>query len=152
MRRSVQKAPAIPRRFTCQQKAYHWGYYYDVTPAVAKGHLGDGRQLLMVQSLNTRPNYYLIRIDSSWSVDNSDEWRDRMDSEVYEMLIDEFSEKEREREFLAEDLIAAGIEPTAENTDLDGNEDRLGFPVLNLDCGHAWELIATFNGKRWKGA
>lgn len=30
------------------------------------------------------------------------------------------------------------IEPTAENTDLAGNEDRLDWPVLSLDSGYAW--------------
>lgn len=142
-------APTIPRRFTRRRKVQWWGGEYDVTPAVANGHLGDGRQLLRIQPLNTRPDYYLIRIDSSWAVDDSDEWIDRLEGEILEMLIDEFSEMEREREYLAEDLRAEGIEPTGENTDLAGNEDRLGFPVLSLDSGVSWCVVATFRGKRW---
>jgi hypothetical protein len=142
-------APSIPRRFTCHHKVHFWGHDYDVKPAVAKGYLGDGRQLLRFQPLSTRPDYYLIRIDSSWAVDDSDEWYDRLDDEILQMLIDEFSEKEREREYLAEDLRAAGIEPDETNTDLAGNEGRLGFPVLSLDSGYSWSSIATFNGKRW---
>lgn len=142
-------APPIPRRFTRRRKVHWWGSDYQITPAVARGHLGDGQQLLCVQPLNTRPDYYLIRCDSTWVVDGSDEWYDRLE-EIIDALIDEFSEKEREREYLAEDLRAAGIEPDGENTDLAGNEDRLGFPVLSLDSGCAWESVAIFNGKRWK--
>lgn len=142
-------APAIPLRFTRPHTTRHWGRDYDVTPAVFGGYLGNGRQLLWVQPLCTRPNYYLIRIDSSWRVDDSDEWYDRFE-EVIDALEEEFSEKEREREYLADDLRAKGIEPDGWNTDLAGNEDRLGFPVLSLDCGCAWNSIAKFSGGRWR--
>lgn len=145
----TEVAPRIPRRFTRPRKVHFWGYDYTVTPAVAKRHLGDGRQLLWLQPLNTRPDYYIIRIDSSWAVDDSDEWLDRLEEEILEALIDEFSEKEQEREFLAEDLLAQGIEPNGDNTDLAGNEDRLGFPVLSLDSGYAWDVLAIHDGKRW---
>lgn len=141
--------PPIPRRFTRPRKVHFWGNEHNITPTVAKEYCGDGRQLLWFQPLNTRPDYYLIRIDSSWTVDSSDEWYKRLDEDILEALIDEFSEKEREREYLAEDLRERGIEPDGWNTDLAGNEKRLGFPVLSLDSGYGWDSIAMFDGKRW---
>lgn len=146
---TTASAPAIPRRFTRPHYVRFWGRDYTVTPTAAKGYLGDGRQLLWLQPLNTRPEYYLIRIDSAWKVDSSDEWHGRLEEDIIEKLIDEFSEKEREREYLAEDLREQGIDLDGWNTDLAGNDDRLGFPVLSLDSGFCWNSIATFNGKRW---
>lgn len=133
-------APPIPDEYTRTRTVHHWGSDYEVTPAVATEALGDGKLLLGFQCLNTRPDYYLIRVDSGFFADGEDDISDRIDDEVLDALIDKFGEKEREREYLKDDLREKGIEPTGENTDLAGNEDRLGWPVLSLDSGfHWWE-------------
>ena len=95
------KPPAIPKRFTKRRKVTHWGQEYTITPAVAKGHLGDGKLLLSFQPLNTRPDFYLIRVDSQIAQADEDYIYDVIDA-----LIEEFSEKEREREYLEDDLRA----------------------------------------------
>jgi hypothetical protein len=137
----------IPRRFTKTHKVHWWGGDYQVTPAVCDEAVGDGCTLLYVQCLNTRPYYYLIRVDSSWGSDGRDEYDDI--EEVLETLEDCFGEKERERENLADDLREQGIEPDGDNTDLAGNEDRLGWPVLSLDSGYTWGVVARQKSKRW---
>ncbi len=133
------KVTPIPSALTKTRKVSWWGSEYTVTPAVARGHCGDGKILLRVWMLNTRPNYYLVRVDSSFFDDDNENAVD----EMVELLCDEFSEKETERGYLKEDLLAQGIEPTRENMDLAGNEDRLGWPVVSLDSGYCWERIAN---------
>jgi len=139
------KRSTIPATYTRARQIRHWGTTYTVTPAVVDVKLGNGRQLLAVTPLNTRPNYYLIRVSSAWI---GDKIHDHLD-EIYDAIIDQYGEKEREREYLIEDLRERGIEPTAANTDLAGNEDRLDWPVLSLDSGCAWETVAVLKGGKW---
>jgi len=141
--------PEITEEFRKTRTVHWWGYDSQVTPAVVDQHFGDGRQLIAIQPLNTRPNYYLIRIHSRTDL-GSDKWCDEILDDVTDAIIDQYSEKEREREYLAEDLSEQGIEPTAENTDLAGNEDRLDWPVLSLDSGVAWWTVARFKRGKWK--
>lgn len=144
---TTKNAPPIPRRFTKKRSAWLWGSEYKVKPAVAQGFLGDGKRLLRFTPLNTRPDYYLIRVNSSFG-SGVDEGYDEI-NDVIDALIEEFSEIERQRELLQEDLREQGIEPTNSNTDLNGNEDRLGFPVLSLNSGYGWGTMAVWDGKRW---
>lgn len=147
---STITVPKIPRRFTHRHKTTHWGIEYLVKPAVVSEALGDGRLLLWVQPLSTRPDYYLIRIDSKWIDLNGDEFRDYVQSEILDAITEEYSEKEREREYLEEDLAEEGIAKEHMNLDLDGNEARLGWPVLDLDCGFAWGVEARHDGRYWR--
>ena len=50
-----------------------WGRRYLCRPVFIDAILGNGEKLLAVQPLNTRPQYYLIRVDSSWSTYNYDD-------------------------------------------------------------------------------
>lgn len=132
MGRQAAKPPAIPKRYTRTRKVTFWGAEYTITPAVAKGYLGDGRQILAFQPANTRPERYLIRVDSSWI---GDAMYDHID-EVIDALEDEFSEKEREREYL---IYEEGVDP--EEADLANYPDELGWPALSLDSGYCWWTI-----------
>jgi len=117
------KPPPIPTKYRKPRAVRHWGEDCTVTPAVCEAHHGDGRLLLMFVPLSTRPNYYLIRVDSAFfdaEYDNIDD--------VIELLIEEFGEKESERDCLAK---------------------RLGWPVLSLDSGCVWDKVADL-GKRAK--
>lgn len=124
----------LRRKIEIERTVYWWGRTYRVTPRFVAAKLGNGKRLLWFQPLNTRPDYYVVRVDSSWV---GDKMYDRI-YEVIDAIEEEYSEKEREREYLEEDLVAQGIEPTGDNTDLAGNEDRLGWPVLSLDSGYGW--------------
>ena len=136
------KPPPIPKKYTRKRTVHFWGSDYKVKPAAVVGFHGDGRLLLGFQCLNTRPDYYLVRVDSAFFSDDDDEDGCDKIEEVVELIEEEYSEKEREREYLADDLRAKGIEPTADNTDLAGNEDRLGWPALSLDSGYHWWEVA----------
>lgn len=147
--KTKKRPPAVPDRFTKKRRVSFWGSQYTVKPELATGHLGDGRTLLWFEPMNTRPDYYLIRVDSSWGKGEDWDDHDHID-EVIDALMDDVSEREREREYLEEDLRDKGIEPTGENTDLNGNEDRLGWPVLSLGSGYSWGVMAEYDGKVWK--
>jgi hypothetical protein len=45
---------------------YLWGQPSTFTPYVCSKVFGDGRALLALVPLNTRPAYYVVRIDSAW--------------------------------------------------------------------------------------
>lgn len=70
-----------------------WGQQHSVEPAVHRFRYGDGRAWLFLYPLNQRPDHYLVRIDSSWLVDDIDgnEFRDLIDVIVEDLCL-EFNE------------------------------------------------------------
>jgi hypothetical protein len=117
-----------------EQEVIFWGQGYRITPLLINAVLGDGKKLVGIQPLNTRPNYYVIRVESGWDLSN---WGDgdlfvHHLEDVYEAIEDQFSEIEREREYLIED----GVSP--ERADLAYYPEELGWPVFSLDSGVGW--------------
>lgn len=55
-----------------KRKTLFWGQEHIVAPKLLSDVLGDGQQLMTLTPINTRPNYYVCRIDSSWSLSNWD--------------------------------------------------------------------------------
>lgn len=106
----------------------HWGTVETITPRFVAAKLGNGKRLLRVTPLITRPNYYLIRVDDSIADLDGDAWRDYM-LEIYKAIEDEYGECEREIENLME-----------EGKTLDEAHDLTGFPMLDLDCGTCWGI------------
>jgi hypothetical protein len=49
-----------------------WGQKRLARAVFIETALGDGNKLIALSPLSSRPNYYLIRVDSSWSIDNDD--------------------------------------------------------------------------------
>jgi hypothetical protein len=84
-------------RITRRRLVHHWGQPHFVTPAYIPAFLGDGGMLLALQPLDTRPKFYLIRVDSSWSTSNFDETCvcDHLD-EIYDAIEDWFGAEEWE--------------------------------------------------------
>ena len=66
------------------QEALFWGRTHTVTPAIPDGQLGDGLQIISFSPLNTRPNYYIVRIDSKTDTKDDD-----FDAEEVMELIEE---------------------------------------------------------------
>ncbi|TJY57429.1 hypothetical protein E4T66_18655 [Sinimarinibacterium sp. CAU 1509] len=50
-----------------------WGARYLVRPKLLDTIFGDGSQLIGFQPLNSRPQYYVVRVDSGWSLTNTDD-------------------------------------------------------------------------------
>lgn len=85
-----------------------WGGEYTVMPRLCSRVFGDGRALMYLTPLNTRPNYYVLQVDSSWDLDG-DEMHDRID-DIYDALEDQFGpaydDEVGEREWPALDIDA----------------------------------------------
>lgn len=42
-----------------------WGQRYRVTPRLITSRFGDGRMLMIVSPISTRPDYFVVRVDSA---------------------------------------------------------------------------------------
>lgn len=107
---------------TRRQWARLWGQKHMIKPEFIEGHLGAGDFLMGLSPLNTRPNYYLIRIDARWWASdgrrqNPEEFYDRLD-DIYEAIENECGCKEFE--------------------DDDGETQTAEWPALDLDSGCSW--------------
>jgi hypothetical protein len=56
-----------------RSRASLWGGVLWVRPVYLQERLGDGRQLIWLEPILTRPDFYVLWIDSGWSMRNSDE-------------------------------------------------------------------------------
>jgi hypothetical protein len=57
---------------TREREVSFWGSVHTIKPQLIKEIEGDGLQVVWLQSINHRPNYYVLRIDSSHDVDSDD--------------------------------------------------------------------------------
>lgn len=136
---ATKKPKAIPRKMLKPHKEWLWGEMVMVTPAPVAAHFGDGKLLLRLCPIAHRPNYYLVRIDSS-CVDD-DKLRDTLD-EIYETIEEEYGCEDQRIEWAEEDLKEQGIaDPTYEQMhDYADKEWGMYFPVANFDTGSAWAI------------
>jgi hypothetical protein len=65
-----------------------WGTKYKVTPYLVDQIFGDGQKFIKLSPMLTRPNFYVVRIDSKTDL-KSDEWFDQL-QEIYEAIDEEF--------------------------------------------------------------
>lgn len=91
-------------------------------------------QLIAITPLNTRPNYYLIRVDSGWWMD-AVEWR-RYAGIAYDVDLDP-------EKHIAEhiDEICEGIEDEVGSKyfeDDNGEYVLAEWPALDDECGVSW--------------
>ncbi len=117
-----------------KQAAYLWGQKSFIKPVFIEQALGNGDLLLAVTPLNTRPNHYLIRIDSTWlKKDDTETIYDHLD----------------EIEDAIEEVVGS-----RDYEDDDGNECLAEWPALNLNAGISWcnsdDLIEEFNRRNTK--
>ena len=91
-----------------------WGRSHEITPVILDETFGDGKKSICLTPLNTRPNYYIVNIDSSVDLLENDSVIDYLEKEdgVLNYIIEEYGE-------------CCG-------------DDEEPFPALNLDCGYCW--------------
>jgi hypothetical protein len=94
-----------------------WGQPHTITPRLITRTFGDGKQLLCVTPLATRPNYFVVRIDSSVTDPHS-----HHDSSTKLSFLDEIMDA-------AEDEYGAYDETEKPNA---------YFPVADWSIGAAW--------------
>jgi len=108
-------------RLTLQIEKPHlrklWGSDREVHPKLVTEVFGDGKLLVGITPTNTRPEYYVVRVDSKFAgrLDDTD-FRDLLD-EVYDSIFDQFGNADE---------------------DGDGDGDEGGWPELDLSVGSSW--------------
>ena len=101
-----------------------WGEEYQRAGKLVEKIHGDGKLLIYLVPLATRPDYYIMRVDSSVRQlieDDGDEIRELVDVEFLSEIEDEFGRHE--------------------NEDDDENPYYEPFPALNDSCGFTWGII-----------
>ena len=94
-------------------------------PGLVPKVVGNGQCLIYITPLATRPDYYIMRVDSSWEKlikDDGDKIGELIESECVEAIDEEYGLCYWE--------------------DDDGIEQHEPFPALNESCGWAWGLIS----------
>ena len=76
-----------------RHKVHFWGRDYVVTPRLVEWIHGDGLQVIYFMPLNTRPNYYVARIDSKVSLSNWDDAEPNFADSVLDDLCDNIEEQ-----------------------------------------------------------
>ena len=108
----------------------HWGQpVHTHTPVLINATHGDGQCLISFTPLGTRPDYYIIRVDSSIKKmieDDGDEIRDFLETGIiYDMIEDE-----------------CGCMYIDDDPDADVFEEiQQPFPALDMTCGAGWGLV-----------
>jgi hypothetical protein len=54
----------LKTRIEQPEEVTFWGAKYVITPAFVRAKFGDGKKLLNIIPLNTRPDRYVVRVDS----------------------------------------------------------------------------------------
>jgi len=110
------------KKQTAPKTITFWGTKYEFTPYLLDEIIGDGLQLCYLGSINSRPHYWLIRIDSKTDVSSDD--------------------------FDFEDLLQP-IEEECGRCDDDGcerceeNGTECEYPAISWGGGH-WGMVANF--------
>lgn len=89
MNSRVRTFHRLQSRVERKYKTRWWGRIHTVQPKMLRERFGDGKLLLAVEPLDTRPNYYVLRIDSAWTRENSNEIYEQIDN-FYQAIEDEF--------------------------------------------------------------
>jgi hypothetical protein len=88
--RATHKLRELIERRTC---AYLWGKRHFVVPRLVSQVFGDGRKLLGLAPIMFRPNYFVVRIDSRWSMSNWDQQNPMVPHDWLDNVFDSIEEE-----------------------------------------------------------
>ena len=110
-----------------------WGRNYVITPRLVEWVHGDGQQVIYFMPLNTRPDYYVARVDSKISLNNCEEpsFVDEVLDDLCEHIEDQFGRHVEEWE------ADNGRTYTRHNP----------FPALSEDSGSCWGLLKMLSAE-----
>lgn len=118
-------ARAIRRR-----KTHFWGRDYFVTPRLVNWIEGDGRKVITFTPLATRPDRFIVRLDSKTNIE-SDSFSDITLEAIYEAIENQFGASEEDWE----------------HTNGRTYHRHRDWPALNSSCGAAWDHLLTLKKK-----
>ena len=85
---------------TRKRSAQLWGDYTTIKPVISEKIVGDGKQLIYIGTIDQRPNYWLLRIDSKTDLESDD-----FDIEEYlQILEDEFGKADESDETIFDNI------------------------------------------------
>jgi hypothetical protein len=71
-----------------------WGTDYDISPAIIEEVHGDGKNILWFEPMDTRPNGYYLRVDSSITKETSKEKMiELIEPWVFDSIIEECGQR-----------------------------------------------------------
>ena len=117
------------RRELRRHKTRFWGKNYIITPRLVDWIQGDGLQVIYFMPLNTRPNYYVVRIDSRIALSDEGSFRYLVLDDLYDAIEEQFGRSYEEWEH--------------ENGRTYHRHNY--WPALSKDSGSCWGWLA---GKR----
>lgn len=79
-----------------RRKTHFWGRDYFITPRLVDTVFGDGEQLMFFASLDHRPNYYVVRVDSAADVLHG--FHEETDA-IEDAIVDQFGRAEMARDY-----------------------------------------------------
>ncbi len=97
-RKRAQEITRLRLTIERRQAGYLWGQKHFFTPRLLGEVFGDGKQLIWISGINTRPAFWAVRVDSSWSLDNWGESPVLADhlEEIYQAIEGEYGTGEKE--------------------------------------------------------
>lgn len=129
---------------TREQKGKFWGESYKFKPVVARTVLGDGQQLIYFGTIDQRPYYWLMRIDSEMDIESDD-----FDIEtLLEPLEEEFGQvpaqfclSKKEFNEIKNDIFYDKFEDYKEY------QEACQYPAINYSGGHYGLIVNMVTGK-----
>lgn len=79
-----------------KQAVHFWGRKYFITPRLVDQVFGDGKQLIYFASMDHRPNYYVVRVDSGTDVEH--DFHEETDA-IEDAIVDQFGRAARARDY-----------------------------------------------------
>ena len=119
-----------------------WGAVCTIEAKLLPGRFGDGKFLVGIEPLNTRPQFYVVRVDSKWMPTKnenplqSDDWYEFLEIDLLPALEGYFGSVDCEDD---------------EGNRLGDGEDG-GWPCVNLQVGCSWFPYRTPGPKKARTA
>lgn len=113
----------------------HWGQKCYIYPAYAGIAEGDGRQVVLLQTLAHRPNYYILRVDSLTDLESDDFNPEVLFQKIDEVFGDVMDYKEViiNGKIMYKEYFEYVYYP----------ESKIGFPTLDTGCGYFLRTVKT---------
>lgn len=114
------------KKLLAPREVSFWGSDYEVTPLLCDTIFGDGLLVIAFVPLNTRPERYVVRIDSKTDLD-SDAWYDEIDN-VWTALEEQFGEASYQNDA--------------------GEWQHDEWPAVDSSSGCMWNLLTRLRKKK----
>jgi hypothetical protein len=138
----IKKIKKYLKRITKPTEVSFWGTKSIITPAMVNKIFGDGLQIIYFEPLDTRPNYYIVRIDSKTDIET-----DFYCDDILNAIADQFDERNNYEGEYFDDVYKVRYR-YAEEDEPWQDEDIIRFPMLDYSCGFQWGVMRDFSNKK----